>query len=126
VPQEYRSPQRQAYLKDWYSRPAVITHRKAMKTAYDAKNADRIREWTRQNIALNGFLIRALKREGCVDCGESDPVVLDFDHVFGKKTAKVTGLLGSGQGRLINEAAKCEVRCANCHRRATHARRLAS
>jgi len=46
-----------------------------------------------------------LAKERCVDCGESDRVVLEFDHVRGKK--------------IEQEMAKCEVRCANCHRRKT-------
>src|SRR2546423_10485650 len=60
----------------------------------------------------------------CVDCGESDPVVLDFDHLR-DKVANVTAMLGSPWHKILAEIAKCEVRCANCHRRAT-ARRLGS
>jgi hypothetical protein len=57
----------------------------------------------------------------CVDCGEPDPVVLDFDHVGGVKTANVSYLLNSAAGweRVESEMKKCEVRCANCHRRKT-------
>lgn len=57
----------------------------------------------------------------CVDCGEKDPVVLDFDHVRGMKDRAI-GLLirrGSSVKRLMDEIAKCEIRCANCHRRKT-------
>jgi len=63
----------------------------------------------------------------CVDCGESDPIVLDFDHVRDQKVAAVGRLVGSGAKlqRIVDEIAKCEVRCANCHRRVTHFRRLA-
>jgi hypothetical protein len=31
----------------------------------------------------------------CVDCGEPDPVVLDFDHVGDDKTANISYLLNS-------------------------------
>ena len=57
---------------------------------------------------------------GCVDCGERRLCVLDFDHVGGKD-ASVMVLAHSGYGlaRLQSEIAKCEVRCANCHRRRT-------
>jgi len=61
----------------------------------------------------------------CVDCGESDPVVLDFDHVRGRKVTHVKRLVSSGHislRRIFEEIAKCEVRCANCHRRVTAAR----
>ncbi len=62
----------------------------------------------------------------CVDCGEEDPIVLDFDHVRGKKEAhvsKAAGALGWGWERIMKEIDKCEVRCANCHRRVTHERK---
>jgi hypothetical protein len=56
----------------------------------------------------------------CVDCGESDPRVLEFDHQR-DKTATISSLLCSGYGweRIVEEIDKCEVRCANCHRRKT-------
>jgi len=56
----------------------------------------------------------------CVDCGESDPVVLELDHLRDKDMA-VSQAAASGwsKQRLLDEIAKCEVRCANCHRRKT-------
>jgi hypothetical protein len=55
----------------------------------------------------------------CVDCDETDPVVLDFDHVEGRKSANVSALVAGGYewGVISAEIAKCLVRCANCHRR---------
>lgn len=57
----------------------------------------------------------------CVDCGESDVKVLDFDHVRGTKKMAVRSLLsrGSNLSIIFEEIAKCEVRCSNCHRKAT-------
>lgn len=54
----------------------------------------------------------------CVDCGNSDFRVLEFDHVRGHKTDEISHLLSQGCGwpRIEAEIAKCEVRCANCHR----------
>ena len=56
-----------------------------------------------------------------VDCGESDPIVLDFDHVRGKKVAAISTMIGRGfqLERIKEEIEKCEVRCSNCHRRKT-------
>jgi hypothetical protein len=70
---------------------------------------------------LNGKLYEYLERHACVDCGESDPVVLEFDHVRGKKSYNVSamGYLFTSWDSLLREIAKCEVRCANCHRRKT-------
>lgn len=60
---------------------------------------------------------------GCVDCAERDPVVLEFDHV-GNKTAKVAVLCPwASLKRLEEEISQCVIRCCNCHRLVTHARR---
>jgi hypothetical protein len=67
--------------------------------------------------------LKAAYLEGvtCIDCGESDPVVLEFDHVRGKKRDNISSLVSRAFGwqRIREEMAKCEVRCANCHRRRT-------
>jgi hypothetical protein len=63
----------------------------------------------------------ALERSGCVDCGIRDLRVLDFDHVAPGKTANVLDLARRAvrETRLTAEIRRCEVRCANCHRRRT-------
>src|SRR5258708_18716593 len=58
----------------------------------------------------------------CVDCLESDPVVLDFDHLVPSEKRSNVGTMvkdGLGWDNIRNEIAKCAVRCANCHRRRT-------
>ena len=61
-----------------------------------------------------------LADRSCVDCGERDACVLDFDHV-GEKRELVSALVARGArwARIVEEIAECEVRCANCHRRVT-------
>jgi hypothetical protein len=57
----------------------------------------------------------------CVVCGETDPVVLEFDHV-GRKDRDIGWLIpASGTVRILAEIEKCRVLCANCHRRHTAA-----
>ena len=76
----------------------------------------------KQTQVLRKFLWEYLLEHECVDCGESDPVVLEFDHVRGKKKYNVAELT-NGKAYAIStvkaEIAKCEVRCANCHVRRT-------
>ena len=66
------------------------------------------------------LILEYLRRHSCTDCGESDPVVLDFDHRQ-DKFANVSWLLHRNfrWKRILNEIEKCDVRCANCHRRKT-------
>lgn len=54
----------------------------------------------------------------CVDCGETNIRVLDFDHVRGKKSKDISKMMSTGcsWSTIEAEIAKCEVRCANCHR----------
>ena len=60
-----------------------------------------------------------LKTYPCVDCGESDPRVLEFDHVRGNKKFYVSVMLRQGYAwsTIEEEISKCEVRCCNCHRK---------
>jgi hypothetical protein len=62
-----------------------------------------------------------LKTHGCVDCPETDPACLEFDHVRGKKIRAISGMVkrNTSLENVILEIAKCDVRCANCHRKKT-------
>ena len=50
--------------------------------------------------------------------------MMDFDHVRGEKLIDVSRLRSGrpARARLDAELAKCEVVCANCHRRRTQMR----
>jgi hypothetical protein len=65
------------------------------------------------------YVYKYLLTHPCVLCDESDPVVLEFDHLRDKRR-EVTVLANlSGRANLVAEIAKCRVLCANCHRRHT-------
>ena len=56
------------------------------------------------------------------ECGETDVVVLDFDHIDPSiKIDDVSRMINHGVAWSVirQEIAKCAVRCANCHRRKT-------
>jgi hypothetical protein len=86
---------------------AVALRREAWKAAGEAKRL------AREHAALivrNDALVG-----GCVECGETDPLVLQFDHVRGVKSRNVTPTMSLDD--LREEIEKCDVRCANCHTR---------
>lgn len=60
-----------------------------------------------------------LLKHPCIDCGESDPLILEFDHVRGIKDKAVLDMMAShvSKERLVAEINKCDIRCCNCHRR---------
>ena len=62
-----------------------------------------------------------LLTQHCLDCGDDDPVVLDFDHVRGKKVGNVCTMIHDGHSwtSIKAEIDKCEIRCASCHRKKT-------
>jgi hypothetical protein len=62
-----------------------------------------------------------LSTHPCLDCGQTDIRVLEFDHVRGDKILDIAKLLDRAisWSTIEAEIAKCEVRCANCHRRKT-------
>ncbi len=72
------------------------------------------------NARNHELVVQALRMGGCADCGEADPLVLQFDHIA-DKVDHVGWLVGSGCSpfRLARELSKCQIRCANCHRRRT-------
>lgn len=82
------------------------------KIAYTKKRKRRQVEENRQ------FIVNYLSTHSCVDCSETDIVVLEFDHRDDKSHA-VSSMFRMSKDRLIEEISKCDVRCANCHRRKT-------
>lgn len=63
-----------------------------------------------------------LETHPCIDCGETDPLVLDFDHRDPSTKSFNIGekLTSEANWELVEaEINKCDVRCANCHRRKT-------
>jgi hypothetical protein len=65
------------------------------------------------------YLVAFFPGRPCVDCGESDPRVLEFDHLRDKSFGIANGLRDHNWQAVLDEIAKCDVVCANCHRRRT-------
>jgi hypothetical protein len=95
-----------SYSKDWYGR-----NRRGQIANAGRNKAQRRRQRREQ--------VRAF-RVSCVDCGNANPVLLDFDHLR-DKVAEISQLVNAGMPWAVIKAEidKCEVRCANCHARKT-------
>ncbi len=97
----------------------------ANKTHYQNNKQVYLDRATSRNACVNTEnkqrLYAYLSSHPCVDCGETDIRVLEFDHVRGDKTLTIARLLdyATSWATIEAEITKCEVRCANCHRRKT-------
>jgi hypothetical protein len=85
------------------------------------KYIDKAKKWNNtQKKKIYQFLIDYLSTHPCVDCKEADIVVFDFDHSKDKFLSISEMTRNSYSIHAIQqEIKKCEVRCANCHRRRT-------
>ncbi len=95
------------------------------KTYYEGDAKERhlqqVRERTEAaRIVAREFVYQYLLIHPCEECGETDPRVLEFHHV-GEKDAEITRLVSGGWSikRIQTEIDKCQVLCANCHRKIT-------
>ncbi len=69
------------------------------------------------------FLLEYCRSHPCTDCGGARPRDARFDHLRDKASDIGTGIINVGWATLLGEIEKCEVVCANCHRRRTSQRR---
>ncbi len=93
-------------------------HYRRNRPAYLARTAKQ-RKFNREECRQQVY--NYLIAHPCVDCGERDPIVLEFDHRDpSKKRASISKLISHVTwAALQREIARCDVRCANCHRRRT-------
>jgi hypothetical protein len=107
--EEYRAYARAYYVRRKAEDPSfVLTKREQAKS--------------RKQMRLD--LLNEIKvTRGCADCGyNADAVALDFDHARGEKEFAISMSKRSVK-TILDEVAKCDVVCANCHRIRTRERR---
>ncbi len=97
-----------------------------VKNHYNSNKEYYLKKARRRNIEVKSQIVNYLREyfltHPCIDCGESDITVLEFDHTGSEPKFKaVSHLITGGYAFDIiqEEIKKCEVRCANCHRRKT-------
>ena len=86
----------------------------------------RLAQYALSTSKRNRKLVDALKAQPCVDCKRVyPPCVMDFDHLPSfKKKRKISNMMSSqfSEKAILEEVAKCDVVCSNCHRLRTTAR----
>lgn len=95
--------------------------KKAYAKQHYAANRERYNSYTRAYRAKIRDKLQALKESiGCQLCPETDPVCLDFNHL-GEKKDNISDMARAGYSwqEIVDEIAKCQLLCANCHRKYT-------
>jgi len=111
---------------DSFCRACRSAYGKEHYAAHHQRYIDRAALQKRElRLERTALLIEYFEIHPCMDCGETDPVVLEFDHLHDKAFNIGTHLVQRKWQTILDEIAKCEVVCANCHRRRT-ARRCGS
>jgi hypothetical protein len=77
----------------------------------------KIRERRMNVYERNREYVRKVKDAPCMDCGQSYPYYcMDLDHVRGEKAFNIAAKLHYATKLVVEEVAKCDVVCSNCHR----------
>lgn len=94
---------------DWYARNS---------TRHKQRVADRRRKERREN---HQRMVEYLSRRSCAMCGEKDAAVLEFHHLSSDKEYDISEMVSKGYAwsRILRELKKCQILCANDHRRIT-------
>lgn len=114
-----------AYRRAWaLANPEKIAE---AQRRYTISHKQQIREKLERRLALQRQYLLVRLEAGCLDCGWRDVRALEFDHVpeRGIKRFKMTDAAYTPWKSFMEEAAKCDVVCANCHAMRTYERNIA-
>ena len=107
----HASRMRSLYRARYASDPSRYRAKKNAWVQANRLQVARIQSWQRMGRRL---LVIQERGGRCVDCGAGNPMVLQFDHVERRAKSFHIGATKSLE-RIRAEAAKCVLRCANCH-----------
>ena len=95
------------YRRNWYQKN-LISERTRLRASNKKRQAE-----------LFIWLTEYKANQSC-KCGEKDPACLDFHHRNpDDKKFDISSAVkrGCSKGRILEEIAKCDVLCSNCHRK---------
>jgi hypothetical protein len=119
-PEAFAWRRRNVGQRDSFCRPCRAQYKREHYLAHRQRYVDQARK-NKQRLALErtAYLVDYFFEHPCHDCGETDPMVLEFDHQRDKCFDIGAGLPYRNWASVLAEIEKCEVVCANCHRRRT-------
>jgi hypothetical protein len=109
--QKYCKGCKQTIARTWYMGSGRSLHLESVR-----KNNARYKK------LMQDFVWNYLKQHPCQLCGETDPIVLEFDHLGDvKKENEISTLMcnSTNINVLKKEIQKCQVLCSYCHKRKT-------
>src|SRR5580693_7689883 len=101
-----RSPRKRAFLLVL----STMFDSTAYMRRYRAEHPDYVKRHKRSQKTRaernQAWIYEYLLQHPCVDCGEKDPLVLEFDHIGDDKSYEVTSLTSLSLKRIQEEIAK--------------------
>lgn len=105
-----------------YKDPLDERARAARRKHYENNKEQYLERNQQARQRAQGHVLAYLLVNPCVDCGEADPRCLEFDHRDrASKSSTIAKMIQNGASvvKIDSEILKCDVRCANCHRKVT-------
>lgn len=115
----YERPEVKEKTYQYANQPVPKARILARQRSEEVKQKKRV--WLEKRVDAKNKVVLDRLVHGCVDCGEKDILVLEFDHLDEKtKMRGIAELRKTGNIELLKtELEKCVVLCANCHKRRT-------
>lgn len=94
-----------------------VCYKKTQDRNYQKRKAAMIAAHRENRHIVKIKLLQYLIEHPCVDCGETNPLYLAFDHISDKSYCISRGIHTNKRWEtLLKEIEKCEVRCLRCHK----------
>jgi len=117
----YRAEARRKFRERYANDPELRAQIRARTLRWEKRNPEKVLEIHRKHRKSRRAWLDAQKEgHSCVRCGESDPACLDFHHRDPKQkllTLAAVGTRGWAIAKMQAEIEKCDLICANCHRK---------
>lgn len=108
-------------MSQWSINKHINTVRENNKTRIRLPRPNRKQQREKARARNQKWAKEYLEKNPCIQCGESDILLLDFDHIRDKKY-HVSKIICDGMSlkTLKNELKKVQILCVRCHRIKTH------